>query len=78
MLINSIIARTVTKFLIHIPIAFLKLPFSLLILEYHHCTKQTIHTFFKLTYLDDYGFVVEAEVRQVDSSSSILLSQDFF
>ena len=29
-------------------------------------------------YLDDSGFVVEPEVRQVDSSSSILLSQDCF
>ena len=28
--------------------------------------------------LDDCGFVVEPEVRQVDSSSSILLSQDIF
>ena len=28
--------------------------------------------------LDDSGFVVEPEVRQVDSSSSILLSQDCF
>ena len=28
--------------------------------------------------LDDYGFVVGPEVRQVDSSSSILLSQDCF
>ena len=28
--------------------------------------------------LDDYDFVVEPEVRQVDSSSSILLSQDCF
>ena len=28
--------------------------------------------------LDDCGFVVEPEVRQVDSSSSILLSQDWF
>ena len=28
--------------------------------------------------LDDCGFVVESEVRQVDSSSSILLSQDYF
>ena len=28
--------------------------------------------------LDDYGFVVEPEVRQVDSSSSILLSPDCF
>ena len=28
--------------------------------------------------LDDCGFVVEPEVRQVESSSSILLSQDFF
>ena len=28
--------------------------------------------------LDDYGFVVEPEVKQVDSSSSILLSQDWF
>ena len=27
--------------------------------------------------LDDCGFVVEPEVRQVDSSSSILLSQDY-
>ena len=27
-------------------------------------------------YLDDCGFVVEPEVRQVDSSSSILLSED--
>ena len=27
-------------------------------------------------YLDDCGFVVEPEVRQVDSSSSILLSPD--
>ena len=28
--------------------------------------------------LDNCGFVVESEVRQVDSSSSILLSQDYF
>ena len=28
--------------------------------------------------LDDCGFVVEPEVRQVDSSSSILLSQECF
>ena len=28
--------------------------------------------------LDDCGFVVKPEVRQVDSSSSILLSQDCF
>ena len=28
--------------------------------------------------LDDCGFVVETEVRQIDSSSSILLSQDWF
>ena len=28
--------------------------------------------------LDDCGFVAEPEVRQVDSSSSILLSQDCF
>ena len=28
--------------------------------------------------LDDYGFVVEPELRQIDSSSSILLSQDCF
>ena len=28
--------------------------------------------------LDDCGFVVEPEVRQVDSSSSLLLSQDCF
>ena len=28
--------------------------------------------------LDDCGFVVQPEVRQVDSSSSILLSQDWF
>ena len=28
--------------------------------------------------LDDCGFVVEPEIRQVDSSSSILLSQDCF
>ena len=28
--------------------------------------------------LDDCGFVIELEVRQVDSSSSILLSQDCF
>ena len=28
--------------------------------------------------LDDCGFVVESEVRQVDSSSSIILSQDYF
>ena len=31
-----------------------------------------------LYYLDDCGFVVQPEVRQVDSSSSILLSQDCF
>ena len=29
-------------------------------------------------YLDDCSFVVQSEVRQVDSSSSILLSQDCF
>ena len=28
--------------------------------------------------LDDCGFVVEPEVRQVDSSSSIFFSQDYF
>ena len=28
--------------------------------------------------LDDCGFVLQPEVRQVDSSSSILLSQDYF
>jgi len=28
--------------------------------------------------LDNCGFVIEPEVRQVDSSSSILLSQDSF
>ena len=28
--------------------------------------------------LDDYSFVVQCEVRKVDSSSSILLSQDYF
>ena len=28
--------------------------------------------------LDDCGFVVEPEVKQIDSSSSILLSQDCF
>ena len=28
--------------------------------------------------LDDCGFVVESEVRQVDSTSSVLLSQDCF
>ena len=28
--------------------------------------------------LDDCGFVVEPEVRQVDSSSSVFLSQDYF
>ena len=28
--------------------------------------------------LDDFGFVVEPEVRQVDTSRSILLSQDCF
>ena len=28
--------------------------------------------------LDDYSFVVQSEIRQVDSSSSILLSQDCF
>ena len=31
-----------------------------------------------MTCLDDYSFVVEPEVRQVDSSCSILLSQDCF
>ena len=38
-----------------------------------------ISVFVTLPYcLDDCGFVVEPEVRQVDSSSSILLSQDCF
>ena len=38
-----------------------------------------IYAFMPLPYcLDDCGFVVEPEVRQVDSSSSILLSQDYF
>ena len=36
-----------------------------------------ISVFMPIPYcLDDCGFVVEPEVRQVDSSSSILLSQD--
>ena len=38
-----------------------------------------ISVFVPVSYcLDDCGFVVEPEVRQVDSSSSILLSQDCF
>ena len=38
-----------------------------------------ISVFVPVTYcLDDCSFVVETEVRQVDSSSSILLSQDYF
>ena len=38
-----------------------------------------ISVFVPISYcLDDCGFVVEPEVRQVDSSSSILLSQDCF
>ena len=38
-----------------------------------------ISVFVPLPYcLDDCGFIVEPEVRQVDSSSSILLSQDCF
>ena len=38
-----------------------------------------ISVFVVVTYcLDDCGFAVEPEVRQVDSSSSILLSQDCF
>ena len=38
-----------------------------------------ISVFVPVSYcLDDCGFVVEPEVRQVDSSSSILLSQDYF
>ena len=38
-----------------------------------------ISVFVQIPYcLDDCGFVVEPEVRQVDSSSSILLSQDCF
>ena len=37
-----------------------------------------ISVFVAVPCLDDCGFVVEPEVRQVDSSSSILLSQDSF
>ena len=38
-----------------------------------------IYVFVPVPYcLDDCDFVVESEVRQVDSSSSILLSQDYF
>ena len=37
-----------------------------------------ISVFTSVSCLDDCGFVVEPEVRQVDSSSSILLSQDCF
>ena len=38
-----------------------------------------ISVFVPLPYcLDDCGFVVESEVRHVDSSSSILISQNYF
>ena len=38
-----------------------------------------IYVFMPVPYcLDDFGFVVEPEVRKVDSFSSILLSQDCF
>ena len=40
----------------------------------HHLLKRLSF----LHCLDDCGFVVEPEVRQVDSSSSILLSKDCF
>ena len=43
------------------------------------CSIDYISLFVPVPYsLDDCGFVVEPEVRQVDSSSSILLSQDCF
>ena len=42
-------------------------------------TKKKMPVFVPVPYcLDDCGFVVEPEVWQVDSSSSILLSQDCF
>ena len=43
------------------------------------CSIDNISDFAPVPYcLDDCGFVVEPEVRQIDSSSSILLSQDCF
>ena len=43
------------------------------------CSTYRISVFVPVPYcLDDCGFVVEPEVRQVDSSSSILFSQDCF
>ena len=43
------------------------------------CSMIYISVFMPVPYcLDDCGFVVQPEVRQVDSSSSILLSQDCF
>ena len=54
----------------------------------HRCVDLSLGYFVPLIYisvfvpvpycLDDCGFVVEPEVRKVDSSSSILLSQDCF
>ena len=44
-----------------------------------HIESVYISVFVPVPYcLDDCGFVVEPEARQVDSSSSILLSQDCF
>ena len=43
------------------------------------CSMICMSVFVPVPYcFDDCGFVVEPEVRQVDSSSSILLSQDCF
>ena len=43
------------------------------------CSIDLYSVFVPVPYcLDDCGFVVDPEVRQVDSSSSILLSQDRF
>ena len=48
-------------------------------LDFLFCSIDFISVFVPVPYcLDDCGFVVEPEVRQVDSSSSILLSQDCF
>ena len=61
------------------PLSKIRCPIGVWIWAFYTVTLIYIYVFMPLPYcLDDCGFVVEPEVRQVDSSSSILLSQDCF